>query len=214
MCLLIIPLRLFTEIVEKTEVFNMNQETRFQTCEGVEVAESPLLRAERSNPYGSVPGLDDEELLDAAELERLYIQQEFGPVLALPEPKARKGWMRPNIDEDGKVDWGAFGTVDFDRYRPNFDKRLYKADKLKEEFAEQILAIEMISARIKTPAKYKVIEYVNNGILDLDHVSDFDMYCLARRYLRARRLQREIAELKEKSWRQRQERAAKFLTSL
>ena len=57
----------------------MNQETKFETYDGVEIAESPLLRAECSNPYGSVPGLDDEELLDAAELERLYIQQEFGP---------------------------------------------------------------------------------------------------------------------------------------
>jgi len=192
----------------------MNQETKFETCDGVEVAESPLLRAERSNPYGSVPGLDDEELLDAAELERLYIQQEFGPILALPEPKARKGWIRPNVDEDGKVGWGAFGTADFDRYRPNFDKRLYKADKLKEELSEQILTMEMISTRIKTLAKYKVIEYVYNGILGLDHISDFDMQCLARRYLRARRLQREIAELKEESRRKREERAEKFLASL
>ncbi len=192
----------------------MNQETKFETWDGVEVAESPLLRVERSNPYGSVPGLDAEELLDAAELERLYIQQEFGPILALPEPKARKGWIRPNIDEDGKVDWGAFGTVDFDRYKLSFDKRLYKADKLKEELAEQILTMEMISARIKTRAKYKVIEYVYNGILDLDHISDFDMRCLAMRYLRARRLQREIAELKKKSWRKRQEREAEFVASL
>ena len=192
----------------------MNQETKFETYDGVEIAESPLLRAECSHPYGSVPGLDDEELLDAAELERLYIQQEFGPILALPEPKTRKGWIRPNVDEDGKVDWGAFGTVDFDRYRPNFDKRLYKADKLNEELAEQRLTMEMISARIKTLAKYKVIEYVYNGILDLDHISDFDMQCLARRYLRARRLQREIAELKEKSWRKQQERTEKVLASL
>jgi len=192
----------------------MKQETKFETYDGVEVAASPLLRAERTNAYGSVPGLDDEELLDAAELERLYIQREFGPILALPEPKARKGWIRPNVDEDGKVDWGAFGTADFDRYRPNFDKRLYKADKLKEELSEQILTMEMISTRIKTLAKYKVIEYVYNGILGLDHISDFDMQCLARRYLRARRLQREIAELKEESRRKREERAEKFLASL
>jgi len=192
----------------------MNQETKFETFGGVEVAASPLLRAERTNAYGSVPGLDDEELLDAAELERLYIQREFGPILALPEPKARKGWIRPNVDEDGKVGWGAFGTADFDRYRPNFDKRLYKADKLNEELAEQRLTMEMISARIKTLAKYKVIEYVYNGILDLDHISDFDMRCLARRYLRARRLQGEIAELKEKSRRKQQERTEKFLASL
>ena len=77
-CLLILPLRLFTKIVEKTEVFSMKQETKFETYDGVEVAESPLLRAERSNPYGSVPGLDDEELLGPAEIERLIMKQEFG----------------------------------------------------------------------------------------------------------------------------------------
>jgi len=193
----------------------MKQETKFETYDGVEVAASPLLRTERSNPYGSVPGLDDdEELLDPVEMERLIMKQEFAPVLALPETKARKGWMQPNVDEDGKVDWGAFGTVDFDRYRPQFDKRLYKADRLKEELADQILTIEMISARIKTTAKYKVIKYVSTGILDLGDISDFDMYFLAERYLRARRLQREIAELKEKSRRKQEERTAKFLASL
>ena len=46
----------------------MKQETKFETYDGVEVAASPLLRAERTNAYGSVPGLDDEELLDAAEI--------------------------------------------------------------------------------------------------------------------------------------------------
>ena len=56
----------------------MKQETKFETYDGVEVAESPLLRAERSNPYGSVPGLDDEELLGPAEIERLIMKQEFG----------------------------------------------------------------------------------------------------------------------------------------
>ena len=59
----------------------MEQEEKFEVWDGVEVAESPLLRREHSNPYGSVPGLDDEELLGPAELERLYRRQELGPIL-------------------------------------------------------------------------------------------------------------------------------------
>jgi hypothetical protein len=59
--------------------------------------------------------------------------------------------------------------------------------------------METISARIKTVAKYKVIEYVKNGILDIGDIVDFDMYCLAERYMRTRRLIREIAELRKKS---------------
>lgn len=191
----------------------MKQETKFEVYDGVEVAESPLLSRERGNRYGSIEDLPDEELADPDELERQFLIEEFAPILALPQ-KTRKGWIRPNIDEDGKVDWGAFATVDFDRYRPEFDKRRYKADRLKEELANQRMMMEMISARIKTLAKYKVIKYVSMGILDLGEIIDFDMYCLAERYLQAKRLQRQIIELKKKSWEKREEKTKKFLESL
>jgi hypothetical protein len=191
----------------------MKQETKFEVCDGVEVAESPLLSREHSNRYGSIEDLPDEELADPDELERQFLIEEFAPILALPQ-KTRKGWIRPNIDEDGKVDWGAFATVDFDRYRPEFDKRRYKADRLKEELANQCLMMETISARLKTKAKYLVIKYVSMGILDLGEVIDFDMYCLAERYLQAKRLQRQIIELKKKSREKRQKETEKFWESL
>jgi hypothetical protein len=192
----------------------MNEQTSFGICDGVVVPESPLLRTQKTNRYGSVEGLPDEELADPAELERLYLIQEFAPVLALPEKKARKSWIRPNIDEDGKIELGAFGTVDFDKYKPKFDKMLCKADWLREEVANQCLMMETISARIKTLAKYKVIEYVKNGILDIGDIVDFDMYCLAERYMRTRRLIREIAELRKKSWEKREKEVKEFWESL
>ena len=192
----------------------MNEQTSFGICDDVVVPESPLLKRQRPNRYGSIEGLPDEELADPDELERLYWMEEFAPVLALPERKVRKGWIRPNIDEDGKIDWGAFGTVDFDRYRPKFDKMLCKADWLAEEVANQCLMMETISARIKTWAKYKIIEYVTNGILDIGDIVDFDMYCLAERYMRTRRLIREIAELKKKSWEKREKATQEFWESL
>jgi hypothetical protein len=191
----------------------MNEETSFGLCEGIVVPESQLLKRERNNRYGSIEDLSDEELADPDELERQYLREEFAPILALPQ-KARKGCIRQNIDEDGKIDWGAFATVDFDRHRPKFEKMLYKADRLMEEVANQCLMMEMISARIKTWAKYKVIKYVTNGILDLSDITDFDMYCLAERYLRTRRLQREIAELKKKSREKGEEKTEKFWESL
>lgn len=192
----------------------MNEQTSFGICDGVVVPESPLRRTQRPNPYGSVEGLPDEELADPDELERLYWIEEFAPVLALPEKKARRSWIRPNIDEDGRIEWGAFGTVDFDRYRPKFYKMLYKADWLAEEVANQCLMMETISARIRTVAKYKVIEYVKNGILDIGDIVDFDMYLLAERYMRTRRLIREIAELRKKSREKRQKQAEEFWESL
>jgi len=191
----------------------MEQETRFGIYEGAVVPESALLGREVGNLYGSVEGLPDDELADPDELERQYLKEEFAPILALPQ-RASKGLIRPNVDEDGQIEWGAFGTVDFDRYRPKFDKMLYKADRLKEEVAHQCIMMEMISARIKTWVKYRVIKYVKMGILDLGDITDFDMYCLAERYLRTRSLQRQIVELEEKSWREQEKRRQKFWISL
>ena len=187
----------------------MEQKTHSEVYDGVVVAESPLLRVERSSRYGSVPGLPDEELIDPAEVERLFLKQEFAPILALPV-KTKKGGIRPNVDEDGTVDWGAFGTVDFDRYT-EFDKARYKADKLWEELENERIMMEMISSKIKTYAKYKVIKYVEAGIIDSGDITDLNMYCLAQRYLRAKRLLREINELEKKSREKQEQRTRKIL---
>ena len=190
----------------------MDQE-KFIVYEGVEVPESPLLKVERKKKYGSVSGLDDEELADPDELERQFLRQEFAPVLALPV-KTRQGWIRPNVDEDGRIDWGAFATVDFDRYRPEFDKARYKADKLREQWADTILMLEMIRQRVPSKPAALILKYLRMGIIELEHILDFEMWSLARYYLRARRFQQEIAELEEASQRRRQKKAEAFFTSL
>lgn len=190
----------------------MKQETESEVYDDVEVAQSPLLKRKRSKRYGSIPDLDSEDLIEPAELERIYLREAFAPILALPV-KTRKGWLRPNVDDDGTIEVGAFATVDFDRYM-DFDKARYKAEKLKEELAAERLMMEMISEKLKTKAKYKVIKYVLMDILDIDDISDFDMHCLAKRCLRARRLQREITELQERSRKRRLAMAEKYLGSL
>ena len=187
----------------------MKQKIKFELYEGVEVPVSPLLKRERSSRYGSIQGLDDEELIDPAEIERLFLREAFAPILALPV-KAKKGGIRPNVDEDGTVDWGAFGTVDFDRYT-EFDKARYKVDRLWEELENERLMMEMISSKIKTYAKYKVIKCVEAGIIDLGDITDFNTYCLAQRYLRAKRLLREINELEKKSREKQEQRTRKIL---
>ena len=190
----------------------MKQRIRIEVFDGVEVPVSPLLKRERSNRYGSIPDLDDEELIEPAEIDRLYLREVFAPILALPV-KTKKGGIKPNIDEDGSVEWGAFGTVDFDRYT-EFDKALYKADKLREELFHERLMVELITGQIKTTAKYKVMDYVMADVLDVDDIKDFNMYCLAKRCLRMRRLQREIDELTERSRKRRHQKAEKVLGSL
>ena len=184
----------------------MNEQTNLVLYEDVVVAESALLKLERKNRYGSVPGLDDNELADPNELERQVLRQEFGAVLTLPVTGS-KCFMRPNIDQDGSVCWGAFGTVDFDRCSGGFDKVRYKADKVSEQLKNVLIMFSIVNERIKTRAKYTVLKYLKMGIIELEHIADNDMRALGRLYLRVRRMRKEIAELREASERRRQRKA-------
>jgi hypothetical protein len=174
--------------------------------EGGEVPESALLRRDRGPRYGSVPGLDDSELADPDELERQVFVQEFGPVLALPV-KAGRGSLRPSVEEEGRLDWGAFGTVDFDRYTGGFDKARYKADKVREQLKDVLILLSIVNDRIASPAKYLVLKYLRMGIIEFGHIVNEDMAALARLYLRARRMRQEINELREASERRHRRRA-------
>jgi len=181
----------------------MNEEKSSVVCEDV-VVPGPVLRAEHGNRYGSVTGLDDSELLGPAELERAVYQQEFGSVLALPV-KGKSGWIRPVIDESGGVDFGAFGTVDFERLCL-FDKIRYKADKLREQLKDLAIRMAIVKERLPGRAKYLVLKYLKMGVIELEHISSFDMLCLARLYLRACRLRDEIGRLEKVSEARRQRR--------
>jgi len=189
----------------------MEQETSFVVYEGVVVPESALLKRQRS--YGSIEGLPDEELADPDELERMVFKQEWGPVLALPRQHSKCG-IRPNVDDDGRVDWGAFATVDFDRYRGEFDKVRYKADKLKKRLKDMVIMLSIMSERIPGRNKYKVLKLVRMGIVDIGDIADNEMYFLAEMYLRALRLRREIQKLEEFSRRRREQKAKAWLDSL
>jgi len=179
---------------------------------GIEVLESVLIRRLRPNKDGSVPGLDDSELADPDELERQVLEREFAPVLALPDKASRSG-IRPSTDEGGRVDWGAFGTVDFDRHRQQFDKLRYKADKVAEQRKDVLIMFGIVNERIGAWAKYLVLKYLRMGIIELEHVVDSDMSALARLFLRAERMKKEIAELRETSERRREQKAAAFWAS-
>ncbi len=184
----------------------MHEQAKLVLCKDVVVAESALLKRVRKSRYGSVPGLDDKELAEPEELERQVYRQEFGPVLALPVSGSRCS-LRPAIEEDGSLDWGAFGTVDFERRYP-FNKVLYKADKVAEQLKNVSIMFSIVKERMTGTAKYLVLKYLEMGIVELEHIVDSDMLALARLYLRIRRMQKEITELREASvrWSQRRVR--------
>ncbi len=178
----------------------------FEIYDGIVVPASALRRQRRSERYGSVEGLSDEELADPDELERVLYKEMWWPILRLPRQRYERV-VRPNGDEDGKPDWGAFGTVDFDRYRQDFDRLRYKAERLKDKQMDLVIMFETISERICSTAKYKVLKYVRKGLLDPDDIENWDMWQLAKLYLRILRLQRQRYELLERSRQRRQQQA-------
>ena len=179
----------------------MTDET-FYIEDGAEVA--PPAWVKPVNRYGTIPDLPQEELADPDELERVIYKEMWWPILRLPQQR----WecpIRPNVDEDGRIEWGAFGTVDFDSYRPTFDKLSYKSEKLKEKLKDLVFMLKMVSARIPGRAKMKILRLVRKGVLDIGEIADNQMYFLAEMYLRAWRMREEIERLQKKRRQQREE---------
>ena len=126
--------------------------------DGVEVPESPLLRLEPKNRYGSVPGLDDEELADPDELERQVIREELGPILLLPVPP-RRSWMQAVVDESLGVYRGAFDSADFLDRQPQFDWARSEAGRLREELKSVFIMIDTVKERLPAKARSVILRY-------------------------------------------------------
>ena len=170
----------------------MNEEKSFVVCEDILVP-GPVLRLEHGNRYGSVAGLDDDELANPDELLQQIILDEWGPILDLPAPQPRNP-IRPTVDQSGNLDWGAFGTIDFHRLY-KFDKSRQKADELQEELRNSLIMFDMVKERVPVEARGKVIEYAQSG-RDIDDLDDLNMWSMARWCLRARRIREEIRQLR------------------
>jgi len=157
----------------------------------------PRIKVEviRDTGYGSVPGLDDDELADPAELLRQIAIEQWGPILELPvEPV--KSLIRPTIDERGNLDWGAFGTVDFERLFP-FDKYQYAIDQLKKRLRDVLLVFEMVQERLSAKSKLEVFGHLKTG-KDIDELKDENKFFWARRYLQIKWIREEIRRIRER----------------
>jgi hypothetical protein len=188
------------------------QETNFVIYEGVVVPESVLLKQEKSSRYGGVPDLPDGELAGQDELERFVAQQEFGPVLLLPKPKADR--YKPAWDASQDPDFNAFLSEDFKQSQPKFDKLGYKVDRLKDERKNVLLMVAMLRARISGMEKDSVLKYVDAGVIDADDIENWDMWQLAKLYLRSVRIRKEIKQLEEKRRARQEKRLQKWFDHL
>ena len=114
--------------------------------------------------------------------------------------RSRHSEIRPAVDGYGHLDFGAFGTEDFERLYGKFDKARYKADRLAEDLRYSLIRRDGAMEHIPGPAKYQVLDYLNRDIIDFDHIDDLEMQEIARWDGRARRLRDEIRSLREYSW--------------
>ena len=187
-------------------------EASLETYGGIVVPAAARGQEQRRTRYGTLADLPDEELADPDELERVVYKQMWWPILRLPQQR----WecpIRPNMDEDGRADWGAFGTVDFESYRPQYSKLRYKVEQLKERGKDLVMTFEMISDRIPGTAKYKILKQVRQHILDTDDIEHWDMRQLALTYLRVIRLREEIERLQQVSREQQEKKTQEFWAS-
>ena len=158
---------------------------------------TPRIKVEilRDTGYGSVPGLDDDELASPAELLRQIALEQWGLMFEIPvEPV--KSFIRPTIDERGNLDWGAFGTIDFDRLFP-FDKKRYVIDQLKKRLREVLLMFDMVRERLSAEARFEVLEYLKAG-KDINDLKDENEFFWARRYLQVKRIREEIRQIRSR----------------
>lgn len=184
----------------------METQEAFIIEDGIEVAASVLRAASEDAYYGSVPGLADDELASPAELERQVALTEWGPVLALPF-EASERHIRPTIDEFGHEDWGAFGTVDFARLHPPFDKARYKADKLRRQLRNDLIMLDFTREQVSLDARAQVRSMALRTEIDLDDIKDRAHRAYVKWLRRVRGLSKQIRELQEHSLRRRMSRA-------
>jgi len=174
----------------------MEHRRSVESEEDVEVPSPVWTRTEEGNRYGSVPGLEDEELADPEELERVAFIEDWWPVLALPQPKRETG-IRPEIDESGYKDWGAFGTVDFERICPRHFSIDWKRERLREELSYAVYVLGSVCQRVRVDEACLTMKRLRMGELALSEIKDSDLWAVGKWYLRCRRLRDDLRKLGE-----------------
>jgi len=184
----------------------MNNDEDNGRFDGDEKQRPLVVQVERVRGYGSVPDLEDEKPASVRELERQIFVAEWGPILALPV-KSVRGGFRPAIDEFGHLDWGAFGTEDFARLYGPFDNARYKIDKLRVELRNAVIMMEMVAAKVSGAVIDSLMAGLRNETIDPDDIVDWNEYFFAQRYLRVKRIRKQIKDLQSFVYRRRAQAA-------
>ena len=152
-------------------------------------------RLQRVQPpkYGQVVDLDDTELADPAELERVLMWQFWEPILAL---RPTRSGAHAELGSCLHPDWSAIGMIDCERVTPRVERACQRADR-RADLGRVLQRIETLNEQLPGNAKYLVLKFVRMGVIGTDHIVDTRMRTLVRLYFKARWLRAEIARLYE-----------------
>ena len=163
----------------------------------IQIADVPVCPQIKVIRKGREPDAKNgEDRIEWAEVQRLLFEQDWGPILALPPTK--NDFFLERQWEDG-VDVSAFNTHDYLRTRRKFDGTQYTIREAVQKHREALWTLEMIMDRIKSPAKYMVLKYVENGVIEPD-MCEGDMWRAAVWHRRGLQLREKIRQLRERRW--------------
>lgn len=159
----------------------------------MDVPVSPALKVVRQGDQQ-----EDEEAIEWSEVQHLLYEQMWGPILDLPPTNDDFIWQKQW--EDG-VDVSAFNTHDFRREHGEFNRYGFALSRAKDEYRSAVWTLEMIMDRIRNPAKYQILKYVRQGIIDAD-MCEGDMRAAVVWTRRCREAREKITAIQRAMWRQ------------
>lgn len=154
------------------------------------IPEPARLYAERAKKYGSVPGLDDWELADPDVLERWAFVEAWRPILELPTESSE--WRPHGVaDDDGHIDFGAFGTVDFERMYPTAWSGSRRRS-LSWQLKVARVMLDGVRHRVAPAMQRRILTLLRDGQIEFEHIADDDMQSIAKWWSRVRGLRAEL----------------------
>jgi hypothetical protein len=151
----------------------------------------------KTSSCGSVSGLEDEEPADYSELLRQVAIEQWAPLLDIPIKRSGR-YIKPAIDDNGNPDYGAFGTMDFERMFP-FNKDIYKIDRLGEQLKNTLIMFDIVKDKVAPEKRAQVIKHVYSG-KDIDLIEDWFQWRMACWFSRARSIMAQIKLLRAGSY--------------
>jgi hypothetical protein len=96
------------------------------------------------------------------------------------------------------VDWGAFGTIDFERLFGKVDRARYKVDKLREELKDAVIMLEIVRDRLPREVLPLLLRYLRLGWIEEEDIQNDDMRACLKWRRKVESIRGEIRGIRER----------------